>query len=250
MSVGKSLRDARLAKNLSIAEVATAIRIRASIVQDIEEDSFDSCGGEVYGRGHQRMYARFLGLDIEDKIVNTPSIETEFESNLIRPSMLKPLGAKTNWSVVLGLGSVVAVAMLAVIVVGNNDGINRPTTIITQDESTSDQTDEIQAEAPTTDTTSDGDLTAAVADEVNVDIEVVGDSCWLRVENSAGEVVFQGVLRSGEVRSFADSTQLSLVMGNAGGVNFTLNGVSLGAPGGLGEVLRLTVLPGQTTITP
>lgn len=250
MSVGKALRDARLANNLSIAEVATAIRVRASIVQDIEEDSFDSCGGEVYGRGHQRMYARFLGLDIEDQIVNTPIVETEFETNVIRPNMLKPLGAKTNWSVVLGLGSVVAVAMLAVIVVGNNDGINIPTTIITQTDPDTDQADNIQVDAPTTDATSDGDLTAAVTDEVNVDIEVVGDSCWLRVENSVGEVVFQGVLRSGEMRSFADSTQLSLVMGNAGGVNFTLNGVALGAPGGLGEVLRLTVLPGQTTITP
>jgi cytoskeleton protein RodZ len=71
MSVGKTLHDARIAKNLSIADVAAAIRLRATIIQDIEQDLFDSCGGEVYGRGHQRMYARFLGLDIDSQITTS-----------------------------------------------------------------------------------------------------------------------------------------------------------------------------------
>ncbi len=249
MSVGKALRDARLARDLSVSDVAEAIRVRATIVRDIEEDQFESCGGEVYGRGHQRMYARYLGIDIEDQIKTTPTNETEFESRVIQPNMLKPIGAKTNWSIVLGLGSVVAIAMLAVILVGNNDGINSPTTITTQSEDSTTVTP-VESEPQATDSTSAGDLTASLSDEVSIGIEVVGDSCWLRVENASGEVVFQGVLRSGDNQTFTDPEQLSLVLGNAGGVNFTLNGVALGTPGGLGQVLRLTVLPGQTTIAP
>lgn len=247
MSVGKSLRDARLSKNLSISEVATAIRVRNTIVQDIEEDNFESCGGEVYGRGHQRMYARYLGIDIESQIDSAPKKEIEFETSMVQPTMLKPLGSKTNWSVVLGLGSVVAVAMLAVIVVGDNDGITSPTSITTQTQENSSAANDEQ-EVVTTPDTSNGDLTASANENVTVGINVVGDSCWLRVEDGTGAVVFQGVLRSGDVRTFADSNQLSIVMGNAGGVNFTLNGVDLGTPGGLGQVLRLTVLPGQTTL--
>lgn len=247
MSVGKALRDARLSKNLSISEVATAIRVRNTIVQDIEEDNFESCGGEVYGRGHQRMYARYLGIDIESQIDSAPKKEIEFETSMVQPTMLKPLGSKTNWSVVLGLGSVVAVAMLAVIVVGNNDGITSPTSITTQTQEDSSAANDEQ-EVVTTPDTSNGDLTASANENVTVGINVVGDSCWLRVEDGTGAVVFQGVLRSGDVRNFADSSQLSIVMGNAGGVNFTLNGVDLGTPGGLGQVLRLTVLPGQTTL--
>ncbi len=249
MSVGKALRDARLARDLSIDEVAEAIRVRATIVRDIEEDQFETCGGEVYGRGHQRMYARYLGIDIEDQIKTIPTNETEFESRVIQPNMLKPIGAKTNWSIVLGLGSVLAIAMLAVILVGNNDGINSPTTITTQSEDSTTVTP-AEPDPQATDSTSSGDLTASLSDEVSVGIEVVGDSCWLRVENASGEVVFQGVLRSGDNQTFTDPEQLSLVLGNAGGVNFTLNGVALGTPGGLGQVLRLTVLPGQTTIAP
>lgn len=254
MSVGESLRQARLDRNLSIAEVATAIRIRATIVQDIEQDNFESCGGESYGRGHQRMYAKFLGINIEDQIPRVTVKSTEFETSSIKPVALKPIGARPNWSVVLGAGSLVAIALLVVIVVGNNDGISSPTTITTQTEVETDTettTDSTTNTAPNTpETTNNGDLTAAATDSVTVGIRVVSDSCWLRVEDGSGAVVFQGVLRAGDEQSFSDSTQLSLVLGNAGGVNFTLNGNDLGTPGRLGQVLRLSVLPGQTTIAP
>lgn len=248
MSVGKTLHDARIAKNLSIADVASAIRLRATIIQDIEQDLFDSCGGEVYGRGHQRMYARFLGLDIDSQITTNSNLESEFEALAMQPTMLKPIGARPNWSMVLGVGSAVVIAMLAVILVGNNQGVSTPTPITspTQTETNNSTTDNSE---PVTAPTNEGDLTAAVSDGVSIEIKVVSDSSWLRVEDSSGAVVFQGVLRVGDERTFTDSAQLAIVLGNAGGVNFTLNGVDLGQPGGLGQVLRLTVLPGQTSIT-
>lgn len=254
MSVGQSLRQARLDRNLSIAEVATAIRIRATIVQDIEQDNFESCGGETYGRGHQRMYARFLGLDIEDQIAATAPRIAEFETSSISAAALKPIGARPNWSVVLGAGSLVAISLLVVIVVGNNDGISSPATITTQTEVGTESESTTSSETPntpsSTETTNSGDLTAAATDSVTVGIRVVSDSCWLRVEDGSGAVVFQGVLRAGDEQNFSDSTQLSIVLGNAGGVNFTLNGNDLGTPGALGQVLRLSLLPGQTAIAP
>lgn len=254
MSVGQALRQARLDRNLSIAEVATAIRIRATIVQDIEQDNFESCGGETYGRGHQRMYARFLELDIEDQIAAIAPKMTEFETSSISATTLKPIGAKPNWSVVLGAGSLVAIALLVVIVIGNNDGLSSPNTITTQpgiESNTDSTTGSVTTTAPSaTETTNNGDLTAAATNNVTVGIRVVSDSCWLRVEDGSGAVVFQGVLRAGDEQNFSDSTQLSLVLGNAGGVNFTLNGNDLGTPGTLGQVLRLTLLPGQTVIAP
>jgi cytoskeleton protein RodZ len=248
MSVGKTLRDARMAKDLTIADVAAAIRLRATIIQDIEQDRFDTCGGEVYGRGHQRMYAKFLGLDIDSQITTSPNLETEFEALAIQPTMLKPIGAKPNWSVVLGVGSAVVIAMLAVILVGNNQGVSKPTPITAPSQTETENPTPENSESVTA-PTNDGDLTAAVSDGVSIEIKVVSDSSWLRVEDSSGAVVFQGVLRVGDERTFTDSAQLAIVLGNAGGVNFTLNGVNLGQPGGLGQVLRLTVLPGQTSIT-
>ena len=250
MSVGQALRQARLERNITIAEVAAAIRVRASIVADIEEDKFESCGGEVYGRGHQRIYAKYLNLNIEDQLFsNAPIVETNFEPKNISPTVLKPIGARPNWSAVLGAGSVVSIALLAVILIGNNEGILEQNPVTAPAE-TEIATDKRTTDSSTTSPTTNGDLTASATDEVSVGINVVSDSCWLRVEDSSGEVVFQGVLRLGDQQTFSDPTQLSLVLGNAGGVNFNLNGVDLGTPGTLGQVLRLTVLPGQTTITP
>jgi cytoskeletal protein RodZ len=249
MSIGQTLRDARLARNLSIADVATAIRVRATIIQDIEQDSFESCGGEVYGRGHQRMYARYLGLNIENQIATLSKVEPEFETISLQATKLKPIGSRPNWSLVLATGSLVSLALLAVIFIGNNDGISEPASIITQveDSEISEPADEA---ASNTELTQPGDVTAALTESVSVGISVVSDSCWLRVEDSLGAVVFQGVLRAGDERSFTDETQLSMVLGNAGGVNFTLNGVDLGTPGERGEVLRLTVTPGMTALLP
>lgn len=250
MSIGQTLRDARLARNLSIADVATAIRVRATIIQDIEKDEFDSCGGEVYGRGHQRMYARYLGLNIENQIATLIKTEPEFETITLKPTKLKPIGARPNWSIVLSAGTVVSLALLAVIFIGDNDGISEPTNIISQTDTAPDTTTDEQASSNSTAITEPGDITASATDSVSVGIEVISDSCWLRVEDGTGAVVFQGVLRAGDDREFLDSTQLSLVIGNAGGVNFTLNGIDLGTPGARGEVLRLTVTPGQIALTP
>jgi cytoskeletal protein RodZ len=263
MSVGQILRDARLAKNLTVADAATAIRIRESLVRDLEIDSFEACGGEVYGRGHQRAYAKFLNLEIDDQIFISPSAASEFENaamksgtmstatmqtSALQPTTLKPIGSRPNWSVVLGAGSVLAFAMLAVIIVGNNEGVSTPTPVTAPAENSVD-TESTPSPATEIDSTTDGDLTAATSANVEIGIKVTSDSCWLRVTDSAGAVVFQGVLRVGDDRSFSDPTQLSVVLGNAGGVNFTLNGVDLGTPGRLGEVLRVTLLPGETSIT-
>lgn len=250
MSIGQTLRDARIAKNLSIADVATAIKVRATIIHDIEKDDFDSCGGEVYGRGHQRMYARFLGLNIENQIATLIKPESEFETISLKPTKLKPIGASPNWSMVLGAGTVVSLALLAVIFIGNNDGISEPTNIISQTESIPEGNVDDEPTSGAVENTQPGDITASATDTVSVGIKVISDSSWLRVEDGTGEVVFQGVLRAGDERSFLDSTQLSLVIGNAGGVNFTLNGINLGTPGDRGEVLRLTVAPGQLALAP
>ena len=181
--------------------------------------------------------------------INSTAINsTAFSSAAFKPTNLKPIGATTNWSVVLAAGSVLAIAMLAVIIVGNNQGVSTPTPI-TAPVDNSVSTESVTPPATEIDSTNDGDLTAATSANVEIGIRVVSDSCWLRVTDSTGSVIFQGVLRVGDERSFSDPTQLSVVLGNAGGVNFMLNGVDLGTPGGVGQVLRVTLLPGETTLT-
>ena len=54
-----------------------------------------------------------------------------------------------------------------------------------------------------------------------------------------------GAPQLGQRKTFRDDTKLSLVVGNGAAVALTVNGQDLGAPGGQGEVVRLSFGPGD-----
>lgn len=62
-SVGSKLREARSRRQLTLAEVEAATKIRGRYLQAIEHDDWDQLPGETYGRAFIRTYGRFLGLD-------------------------------------------------------------------------------------------------------------------------------------------------------------------------------------------
>ena len=57
MSIGESLADARRQAGLTISQVSQQTRIRESIIRDIEQGDFSTCGGDFYARGHIRSIA-------------------------------------------------------------------------------------------------------------------------------------------------------------------------------------------------
>ena len=76
MSVGMALREVRKTAGLSTAELSKRTRIPESVIEDLERDNFNTCGGPAYARGHIRNIARICGVDAE-------SILAQFESQTI-----------------------------------------------------------------------------------------------------------------------------------------------------------------------
>lgn len=66
---GMRLQEARVKAGLSVEEVASHLRLRVSVIEDLEEDRFENMAGLVFMRGYLRSYARSLNLDA-DKIVD------------------------------------------------------------------------------------------------------------------------------------------------------------------------------------
>lgn len=64
--VGASIARARESAGLSLDELASRTKIRASILLAIESDDFSACGGDVYARGHLKSIAAALDLSPED----------------------------------------------------------------------------------------------------------------------------------------------------------------------------------------
>jgi cytoskeleton protein RodZ len=63
--IGSSLREARLRRDLELADVEQATRIRSGQLLALEEDRFDLFSAPFYARSFLRAYAIFLGLDAQ-----------------------------------------------------------------------------------------------------------------------------------------------------------------------------------------
>jgi cytoskeletal protein RodZ len=61
--IGEGIRQARLAKGLTLDEVANATKIRALVIDSMENDDFSPCGGRIYARGQIRGLAVYLGVE-------------------------------------------------------------------------------------------------------------------------------------------------------------------------------------------
>jgi cytoskeleton protein RodZ len=68
MSAGEMLSAARVARGMSLDDLAQVTKLRSSILAAMEHDDFSHCGGLVYARGQLRAMAPALGLDPDDLV--------------------------------------------------------------------------------------------------------------------------------------------------------------------------------------
>lgn len=68
VSVGQKLHDARISRGLSIEDVASATKIRASFISAIENGDFKKLPSSAYATGFVRNYSVFLGLPPKEMV--------------------------------------------------------------------------------------------------------------------------------------------------------------------------------------
>jgi cytoskeleton protein RodZ len=62
LRLGPALRDARVAKKLTLEDIAATTRISLRYLMAIENSRFDTFVGAVYALGFVRAYARMVGM--------------------------------------------------------------------------------------------------------------------------------------------------------------------------------------------
>ncbi len=82
--LGDLLREARLSRALTLADVERDTRINREYLEALEHERYDVLPAPVYARGFLRSYARHLGLDVEETFSLLPT-------DLPRPPDLEPL---------------------------------------------------------------------------------------------------------------------------------------------------------------
>ncbi len=111
-SPGQILRDARVARDLTIEQLATELRIEARQLAALEENRFEQIGVPVFIKGYLRQYAQRLGVDQEKLIAlyNEQMQPAEVQVQPRRTIKLRDERQITVW--------VVALLVLVLIIVG------------------------------------------------------------------------------------------------------------------------------------
>lgn len=245
MSLGETISSARSAAGLTVDEVSEQTRIRATVVRAIENDDFRLCGGDVYARGHLRSIAKVVGIDgdplvaeyDQENAVEVPTVAEVFESETSTQRQRRG----PNWSAVMVAALVAAVGVVGFQVFrADSDGTRETTTVADPGTSISEQ-------APT-ESPSPSDSPTQVAQAPPKEVELVvsalpGSLSWIQVSDRSDNVLFDGNISDGRSKTFRNPKALKLLVGNGAGVELTVNGTDLGAPGASGEVVRLTFTP-------
>jgi transcriptional regulator with XRE-family HTH domain len=85
----------------------------------------------------------------------------------------------------------------------------------------------------------------AVAPKAPVDLKIStkDQPVWIGVTNSAGQQLYWNILDAGQTKEFTDRSRLDVTVGNAAGVAMQLNGKTVTASGGDGQVVSTSFGP-------
>lgn len=254
-SVGRALKQARIDAGLSVEDVSARTRVRAPIVAAIEQDDFSRCGGDVYARGHVRVYARTVDLDGAELVARydaehggrpepTPAAPL-FDAERVKPEPRRP-----NWTaaMVAAIVAVVGFVGFTLFSGGGEDGsVSAKASASPTEESTkkpspsaTEATEGSEKPDPT-----DSAIAVAPADRVTVKLVANGGSSWVSAEDHTGALMHEGVLNDGESETFTDKEQISLVLGNGGAVELYVNGKKVDRSSENGQVERLQYTKGD-----
>ena len=242
MSLGSSITQARKSAGLSIEDLSASTNIRTALLKEIESNNFANCGGETYARGHIRNIAMKLGVDplifiaaFEDEQMHT---DRSMKELLVENSVMRqPEEArKVSWKVLATISvSSLFIVGLAQIIISNTASVEIPEPIasITATESATPSPEATEA-TPTE------QATVSTGEGVELVISATRAKSWLFVSDATGRTLFSGQMSRGSSKTFRTDVSLNVKIGNAGGVDLTVNGKKVDSIGVDGEVVSVS----------
>ena len=252
--IGDLLRRERERQNLSIKDIEKVTSIRALYIDAIEKGEYKTLPGEVYAKGFVRNYANYLKLNANEivnafneemhpqeelqELAGSSSAEEarqeqsaernreEYRGPKITSLESYPMEKKSHGvrNALMVAAAVFVVAFAALIAFGGDEEPSAPAPRAkTQTQQGQKQTE--AAPKPT-------------ADGVEMKLSFT-DRCWTEVVVD-GKTEFEGTAEKGKVLTLKGKDKVRITAGNAGALNYSLNGKDMGAIGQKGEVVEKT----------
>jgi cytoskeletal protein RodZ len=241
MTLGSLITQARKSAGLSIDDLSESTNIRGALLREIESNNFVNCGGETYARGHLRNLALKLGVDpqvfltaFEDEQMQ---VDRSMKDLLVENSVMKkPEEArKVSWKVLatISVASLFVVG-LAQIIISNTASVDIPEPIASASATPSESAD------PTSGATPTEQATISTGTGVELIVTASRAKSWLFVSDASGRTLFSGQISQGTTKTFSTDVTLNVRIGNAGGVDLTVNGNKVDSIGTDGEVVSVS----------
>jgi cytoskeletal protein RodZ len=248
VDIGETLATARQQAGLTVTQVSERTRIRETVIRAIEHNDFSTCGGNFYARGHIRGIARVVGTDSE------PLVRAYDDAHGGAPQAISAVAAfepetpmrfkerrSPNWTAAMAVA--LALVMVYVIVKVVSSASSSPGKLTSKASRTMPAVSSTPA-PPSPQRNAASAPAAPLPKDVVLQVTAVRSS-WINVQDDQGHQLFSGLIYSGDTKRWTDAKKLKILIGNAGGVKLNVNGRDMGAPGGDGQVIRLTFVPGN-----
>jgi cytoskeleton protein RodZ len=250
VTVGETLSHARRKRGLSVADVAADTRIRATLIEAIESDHFEPCGGTVYARGHIRSIAKVVGVDPESVIVEFDTehhIEHVVAEVVATPTdhdiVARSEHRQPNWTIAMAAALVVICGLaLAGLLHNKSGGTPSPTANSKQHTPTVRHSHKPAVSPPPS------SVATLPTNRATMLVRTLSGRTWLSITTKSGKTLYSGVLEPGQHRVFTDRHGLAYVIGNAPAVDLVINGNDIGQPPSSNVVARGNVVPGKGTV--
>lgn len=245
MSLGERFRAAREQRGLTLSEVAEHIRIRSVYLSAIEEEHWSAIGAPVYTRGFLRTYARYLGLDPEEAVAafNASSAgSAPAAAGAAKPGpAMKDYREPRSLGALLWVAGAVALALVGFVIYlyfapprgGGQNAAAGPSSPAATAASLGQAPSGPAGSAAPSGSPSASPSASVLPQTRTLAIHLSAPS-WLRVTVD-GNVSAEGTFPAGTTKTFHGNHALVRV-GNAGGVDITVDGKPVAKLGGAGDV--------------
>jgi cytoskeleton protein RodZ len=240
---GEELRREREIRGISLKEIADSTKVSKRFLEAIERNDYRNLPAPVFTRGFIREYARYLGLNADEMVTrymhyldstdDPPQERPLTTANVMR---IRPPAPRRSAAPAITITVIVLVALAAAGFWLFRNGFPRMT-------SARGVSAAHPAPAPTPPpqpATTSAPASAQPAESgqgLRLRIDCV-DASWVNLM-ADGKTVFNGALQRGQSKTFDAAREFHFrTIGNAAGLELTLNGARLPPLGGDGEVIH------------
>jgi transcriptional regulator with XRE-family HTH domain len=253
-SVGEQLRAARVARNLTLTDIAARTKISAPVIARIEADDERHVPGGIFVRGYLRAIAGAVGLDPE-------AIVTRYVASHAPPAAEEdPLGAlkvthaeaaaRRSAAIRRSVATIACWLVIGIIWSALYRSPSEPDGHDVSDAvpaATTDGSPDVAVVEPDDDAAA---VVRAVAREprLSVDIETTRP-VWMDL-TADGRLVARRLFAPGERLHVDAANSIQWLIGDAAAVSYSVNGMKASTPGTAGKVRRLTITPDEFPAPP